>query len=371
MEQISDEFYMQLALQMASATAGQTATNPAVGCVIVNNGRIVGVGSHLQMGGPHAEIHALNMAGSQAENGTIYVTLEPCSYHGRTPPCADQLIEAKVSRVVIAASDPNPRVSGGGIERLRAHGIEVVTGLMDQEATELNESFNKYITTGQPFVTLKTASTLDGKIATKTGDSRWVTGEAARAYVHNLRHRHMGIMVGIETVLADDPQLTTRLPLPGLHPLRIVVDSRLRIPLDSKLVRTDPQQTIILTTALASLERANELERLGVRLIYCGPGPRVDLREAMQQLGAAGVGSILLEGGGSLNGAMLENGLIDKVVLFFAPKIIGGQEAPANFTFHGYELMEQAIGLERVRVESVGEDICITGYPVYGTVGRD
>lgn len=212
MERLDEKTYMRLALDMAKKTRGQTGINPVVGCVIVREGRIVGMGAHLRRGSHHAEIHALNMAGEEAKGSTVYVTLEPCSHYGKTPPCADRLIAAGVQKVVVAAEDPNPRVAGNGIRKLREGGIEVETGLLREEAEKLNEMFNKYIVTGLPFVTLKTASTLDGKIASRTGDSRWVTGEAAREYVHVLRHRHQAIMVGVETVLRDDPRLTAGFP---------------------------------------------------------------------------------------------------------------------------------------------------------------
>ncbi|WP_411829901.1 bifunctional diaminohydroxyphosphoribosylaminopyrimidine deaminase/5-amino-6-(5-phosphoribosylamino)uracil reductase RibD, partial [Paenibacillus ehimensis] len=228
---------MNLALQLAASAAGQTGINPVVGCVIVKDGRIVGMGAHLKRGEAHAEIHALNMAGNEAAGATAYVTLEPCSHFGKTPPCSDRLIREGVKRVVVAATDPNPLVAGSGIARLRASGIEVTEGVLEREANALNETFNTFIVTRRPFVTVKSASTLDGKIAARTGDSKWITGEASRAYVHTLRHRHQAIMVGIGTVLADDPSLTTRLPVPGLHPIRVVVDSTLRLPHEAKLVR--------------------------------------------------------------------------------------------------------------------------------------
>ncbi|TBL79801.1 bifunctional diaminohydroxyphosphoribosylaminopyrimidine deaminase/5-amino-6-(5-phosphoribosylamino)uracil reductase RibD [Paenibacillus thalictri] len=366
MELLNDEYYMNLALQLAEGPAGQTGINPAVGCVVVKDGRIVGMGAHLQRGTPHAEVHALNMAGASAEGSTVYVTLEPCSHHGRTPPCSDRLIHEKVQRVVVACTDPNPLVAGTGIAKLRSHGIEVEVGLLEMRALRLNEMFNKYIATKLPFVTLKTASTLDGKIAAKTGDSKWITGESARAYVHTLRHRHQGIMVGVETVLQDNPQLTTRLPVPALQPIRIVVDSRLRIPLTAQVVTDRTADTIVLTTELADERKSVQLEEAGVSVIRCGAGPQVDLAEAMRLLGEREIGSILLEGGGRLNGAMLTQGLIDKIILFFAPKIIGGADAPGNFRFEGIERMEQAFVLERLELQQFDSDICISGYPRCG-----
>jgi diaminohydroxyphosphoribosylaminopyrimidine deaminase/5-amino-6-(5-phosphoribosylamino)uracil reductase len=364
MELLNDEAYMRLALQMAEKAKGQTGVNPVVGCVIVKDGRIVGLGAHLQRGSHHAEIHALHMAGDDAADSTVYVTLEPCTVHGRTPPCADRLIAERVSRVVVACADPNPRVSGAGIQKLREHGIRVDVGVLEREAKRLNEAFHKYITTRMPFVTMKTACTLDGKIAARSGDSKWVSGEEARAVVHTLRHQHQAIMVGVDTVIADNPRLTARLPVPALQPVRLVVDSKLRIPLDAHVVKARDAKTIVLTTQQASIEQMMRLNGCGVEVIRCGDGPKVDLRLAMQTLADREIGSILLEGGGKLNGAMLKAGLIDKVVLFVAPKIVGGP-SPSAFEFPGFERMADAIRLDDVTVERIGDDICIVGYPTY------
>ncbi|WP_409346552.1 bifunctional diaminohydroxyphosphoribosylaminopyrimidine deaminase/5-amino-6-(5-phosphoribosylamino)uracil reductase RibD [Paenibacillus sp. MBLB4367] len=358
-------FYMRLALQMAEAAQGQTGINPVVGCVVVKHGRIVGMGAHLRRGTEHAEVHAIRMAGSEAEGSTVYVSLEPCSHYGRTPPCADLLIKEKVAKVVVACLDPNPEVAGKGVEKLRSHGIVVEVGVLQEKATALNEPFNKYIVSRLPFVTLKTACTLDGKIASRTGDSKWITNEKSRSYVHTLRHRHQAIMVGAGTIIADDPQLTTRLPVDALQPIRIVVDSTLRSPEHAK-VFDGQSPTIVLTTARAPQDKAERLADRGIELIHTGEGPQVDLRKAMKLLGEKEIGSILLEGGGRLNGAMLENGLIDVCRLFFAPKIVGGLQAPGSFAFDGFERMAEAVKLERIQVETFGDDVCITGYPVYG-----
>jgi diaminohydroxyphosphoribosylaminopyrimidine deaminase / 5-amino-6-(5-phosphoribosylamino)uracil reductase len=369
MQEFTDEYYMRLALQMAGATVGQTGINPSVGCVIVKQGRIIGMGAHLQRGSHHAEIHALQMAGDEAKGSTVYVTLEPCSHYGRTPPCAERLVSEKVSRVVVAALDPNPKVAGRGVERLRSNGIAVDVGVLASESERMNEVFNKYITTGLPFVTVKTASTLDGKIAAASGDSKWITGESSREYVHTLRARYQAIMVSVETVIADDPSLTTRLPLPAKQPVRVIVDSKLRIPLDARVVRDQASRTIVLTTKLAPMEQIMRLNALGIEVLKCGDGPHVDLKQAMRQLGEQDIASILLEGGGRLNGAMLEDGLIDKMVLFFAPKLIGGSGSPGNFTFQGADRMSDALSLRDVQVEQFGQDVCITGYPVYPVPG--
>lgn len=363
MNVLNDEFYMSLALDMAERAQGQTDINPVVGCVVVKDGRIVGMGAHLKRGTGHAEVHALNMAGAEAEGATAYVTLEPCSHYGKTPPCCDRLIQEKVKRVVVAAVDPNPQVAGSGIERLRSHGIEVVTGVLAKRSERLNETFNKYITTKLPFVTLKTASTLDGRLASRTGDSKWISNSLARERVHGMRHRHQGIMVGIGTVLADNPELTTRTEVPGVHPIRIVIDSQLRIPDHARLLDTTEAQTIIMTTSQADPARIAELQSRGVQVVLSGEGKHVDLTLAMRTLGELEISSILLEGGGQLNGSMLEAGLVDRVTLFFAPKLIGG--TLSTFTFDGFEKMNQAVVLEEVEVETLDDNVCISGRTRY------
>jgi len=352
---------MRLALNAAAGAAGQTGINPTVGCVVVRDGRIVGIGAHLRRGEGHAEVLAMAMAGEQARGATVYVTLEPCSHHGRTPPCCELLIREQVARVVVATADPNPLVAGRGIERIREAGIAVDVGLLGEESRRLNEAFNKYIRTGLPFVTIKTALTLDGKIAARTGHSRWITGPRAREAVHTLRHRHDAIMVGVGTVLADDPELTTRLSVPGLHPIRVVVDSALRLPASARVLGGEAP-TVVLTTERAPKERAERLRSLGAEVIVCGAGPRVDLAAALAELGRREIGSVLVEGGGRLNGSLIEAGLADKLMLFYAPKLVGG-EAPSAFAFAGPESMEGAVRLANVDIERFGDDWCVTGYP--------
>lgn len=360
---INDELYMQLAVDMAERVLGQTDVNPAVGCVIVNEGRVVGLGAHLRRGEGHAEVHALTMAGEAARGATAYVTLEPCSHYGRTPPCSLRLIESGVARVVIACVDPNPAVAGKGIALLKQHGIEVTVDVLREKGLSLIEMFAKHITTGLPFVTLKTASTLDGRIATTSGDSKWISNEQCREVVHTMRHRHQAIMVGIDTVLADDPSLTTRLSVPAVSPIRLIVDSKLRIPMEAKVVTDRSMRTCIFTTAQASEQKRRELESRGVDVVVCGEGERVDLHQMMEWCGQHDIGSILLEGGGRLNGAMLAEKLIDKIVLFIAPLVVGGQHAPANFAFEGVSRMQDAYRLQHVEIEVFGDNVCISGYP--------
>ncbi len=355
---------MRLALQLAETARGQTNINPVVGCVVVKNGAIVGTGTHLRRGGPHAEVHALNMAGDDAEGATVYVTLEPCSHHGKTPPCVERLIRDKVSRVVIATIDPNPLVAGTGVSKLRESGMEVVVGVMEQEARALNLIFEKYMLTHLPYVTMKTACSLDGKIASRTGDSKWISNDASRQLVHTMRHQHQAIMVGIETVIADNPSLSARLSVPSLQPIRIIVDSQLRIPNEATVVKTSiANRTIILTTELASSQRKSELEARGLEVIRCGTGPHVNLEQAMQELGKLEINSVLLEGGGRLNGSMLEAGLIDHIYLFYAPLFIGGKDAPGALVFDGIANISEAIRLEEMNLQQIDNNFCVSGYP--------
>lgn len=367
MNNINDEYYMGLALDMAERAQGQTGINPVVGAVVVKDGELVGLGTHLKRGTPHAEVHALNMAGSHAEGSTVYVSLEPCSHYGVTPPCSERLIKEKVARVVVACEDPNPQVAGRGIEMLRQSGIEVTVGVLKERALELNKKFIKFIMTGLPYITIKTASTLDGKIASKSGDSKWISNEVSREIVHSMRHRHQGIMVGIGTIIADDPKLTTRLAVPGISPTRIIVDSSLRIPDDCQVLCDGEAPTVLLTTSRADQERITKLKERGIEVVSCGDGAHVDLTLALRKLGEMGIASILVEGGGRLNGAVLQNELADEIVLFMAPKLIGGIDAPGSFMFDGYTLMKDAISLKQLKVEQFGDNICLSGVPVYAS----
>lgn len=356
---------MDLAISMASKSIGQTGINPVVGCVIVKDGRIVGLGAHLKRGENHAEVNAVRMAGHECEGATAYVTLEPCSHYGKTPPCSDLLIEKKVVRVVVATLDPNPLVAGRGIAKLRQAGIEVTVGVKQQEAILLNEVFNKYIVKKMPYVVMKSASTLDGKLATETGSSQWISGAQAREEVHTMRHRYASIMVGVNTILQDDPSLTSRLSVETLQPRPIIVDSTLRIPLTSKIISERASECIIFTSEHADLYKKEQLEQLGATVITCGQCNKVDLQEAMKWLGENEICSVLLEGGGKLNGAMLEQRLIDKIILYYGMKIVGGKDAPSLFDMPGIQLMSDAITLQQVKVDMIGNDIRIVGYPSY------
>lgn len=358
----SHEFYMDLALSNARTMKGQTDPNPLVGSVIVNHNRIVGVGTHLKAGEPHAEIHALRMAGDQASGGTIYVTLEPCSHFGRTGPCAHAIIDAGLNKVVIAALDPNPLVSGNGVKMLEDAGIEVVSGIREQESLKMNEVFNKFITTKRPFVTLKAASTLDGKIATHSLDSKWITSEDARRDVHELRSEHMAILVGVGTVIEDDPELTARIPN-GRNPVRVILDSSLRLPLDAKVVVDGAAETWIFTSRTYDRSKKEQLEQAGIRIFETSGETRTDVNDLMRFLGENGISSLFIEGGGTVNSAFLENRLIDKVVLYFAPKLVGGSNAPTFLEGRGFELMKDAIDLVDGEFTKIGKDFKFTGYP--------
>ncbi|WP_037352490.1 bifunctional diaminohydroxyphosphoribosylaminopyrimidine deaminase/5-amino-6-(5-phosphoribosylamino)uracil reductase RibD [Selenomonas sp. FC4001] len=359
---------MRVALNLARNATGRTSPNPLVGAVIVREGRIVGAGWHRKAGTPHAEIHALNMAGDLASGATLYVTLEPCSHHGRTGPCAEAVVKAGIKRCVIAMEDPNPKVAGKGIAILEQAGIEVRCGVLEDEARELNEVFLKWITAKRPFVVLKTAMSLDGKIATATGKSQWITGEAARRRGHEFRDIYDSILVGIGTVLADDPSLTTRLPDGvGKNPVRVVVDSQARTPLTAKVITDGQARTIIAVSGLAPVHRIVALREAGAEVIEAfdkskSDLSKVDLSILMEKLGAMEISSVYVEGGGTVNFSLLKAGLVDKVYAFIAPKLIGGREALTPVEGEGFAELTDAVELEHTTVETIGQDILLTGY---------
>ncbi|WP_153127073.1 bifunctional diaminohydroxyphosphoribosylaminopyrimidine deaminase/5-amino-6-(5-phosphoribosylamino)uracil reductase RibD [Peribacillus tepidiphilus] len=358
------EFYMKLAIENARAMKGQTDPNPLVGSVIVNDNRIVGIGAHMKAGDPHAEIHALRMAGEKAKGGTIYVTLEPCSHHGRTGPCAEAIVQAGIKKVVVATLDPNPLVSGRGIKILKDAGIEVIVGVCEEESRTMNEVFNKYIVTKRPFVTLKSAVTLDGKIATSTSDSKWITSEDARREVHQLRNENAAILVGVNTVIKDNPELTARIPN-GRNPIRVILDSTLRIPLESKVITDGQAPTWIFTTPNHSAEKREFLESKGIKVFVTNGDKHVDVEETVEILGENFISSVLIEAGGEVNAAFLEHKLIDKLVLYVAPKVIGGKLAPSFLEGTGVEYMKDAIEFSNVTLTQIGKDFRFVGYPIY------
>jgi len=351
--------HMRSALALARRGLGNTWPNPSVGCVIVNNGRVVGRAVTAPGGRPHAEPQALAMAGAAARGAIAYVTLEPCCHHGRTPPCTDALIAAGIARVVIAAHDPDPRVNGQGAARLRAAGIAVEQGMLEDEANEVLAGFRQRITTGRPLVTLKLASTLDGRIATKSGESRWITGEAARRIAHALRGRHDAVLVGVGTVLADNPDLTCRLPGFRSTPVvRVVADSHLRTPLMARLVATahDTPTWMLIRHGTDAVRRAAFAD-LGIRLIEVpGADAGVDLQAGLTALGTAGITRLLVEGGAQIAAALLRAGLVDRIAWFHAPSVMGGDGWPAVQAF-GIETLNAMPRFVRRSATPVGSDV--------------
>ncbi len=357
--------FMKRALELAKKGEGFTRPNPLVGAVIVKDGKIIGEGYHEKFGGPHAEVNAFLNAREDVTGATMYVTLEPCSHYGKTPPCANLVVEKKIGKVVIGLLDPNPLVSGKGIKILQDNGIEVVVGVLEEECRKINEIFIKYMTTKRPFVILKTAMTIDGKTATSIGDSKWITNEKSRAHVHEIRNLMMGIMVGINTVIEDDPQLTTRLKgRIGKDPIRIIVDSKARIPLNAQVIdKNSNAKTILATTELADDDKIIELEKLGVEIIKThSKNKKVDLQILMEELGKRNIDSILLEGGSTLAFGALQAGIVDKVYQFIAPKIIGGVDAKTSIGGDGIKHMADAINLHSISVERFDDDVLIIGY---------
>ncbi len=358
---MNDEFFMRRAFTIAENAKGRTSPNPIVGAVIVREGRIVAEGWHRKAGTPHAEIHALNQAGELARGATIYVTLEPCSHFGRTPPCVNALINAGISRAVVAIEDPNPKVAGTGIKILRDSGIEVEVGILREEAKILNEVFFKYITTGLPFVTAKFACSLDGKIATKTGESFGISSPESLKFTHSLRDINDAIMVGSGTILKDDPSLTTRLVDRGKNPIRIVVDSLAKISLNAKILKDNAAKNIIAVTSNAPKEKISALKNLGADIIFAGDGDRADLKILLRSLARREITSVLVEGGGTLHWSMFRENLVDKVHAFITPKIIGGKNAVTAVDGEGFEKLSDVVRLKNLTAENLGPDILITG----------
>ncbi len=360
----TDTDYMTIALALAEKGRGYTSPNPMVGAVIVKHGQITGQGWHEKAGGAHAEVNAIADAGGRAPGATMYVTLEPCNHQGRTPPCTEAILKAGISRVVCAMADPNPDVAGGGAAYLAENGVDVEIGICETTAKRLNECFIKYATTRRPFVVLKCAATLDGKIATCSGDSKWVTGEAARKHVHQLRHWLDAILVGIRTVRADDPSLTARLEdKTGRDPIRIILDTRLSIPDDARLLRqASGAQTIIAAGKQADPKKAARLRQMGARVLHLPAGDNgVDLSALMENLGDMGITGVLVEGGSRVSGAFLSAGLVDKICFFYAPKILGGEGIPIC-SGPGPHAMTGAKTVTDIRVSRFAEDILVEGY---------
>ncbi|MPW26776.1 bifunctional diaminohydroxyphosphoribosylaminopyrimidine deaminase/5-amino-6-(5-phosphoribosylamino)uracil reductase RibD [Alkalibaculum sp. M08DMB] len=357
--------FMRLALKLSTKGIGYTNPNPLVGAVIVKDNQIIGQGYHKNYGDSHAEIEALINATEDVSGATMYVTLEPCSHYGNTPPCTEAIISKKISRVIIGMTDPNPLVSGRGIKLLQDHGIEVTTGILSPEIEKLNEIFIKYITTSMPFCIMKTAMSLDGKISTPTGESKWITGEIARNYVHKIRHQVSAIMVGIGTVLIDNPSLTTRFPnYHGKDPHRIILDTKASIPLDAKVLNIESEsKTIIATTNKADCSKLSKLRDKGAHIIITPlKDGKVDLYSLMTTLGEMKIDSVLLEGGSELNFSALNENIVDKVITFIAPKIIGGNSSKTPVGGKGIYNLSDAFIQDNISIEKLGKDIKIESY---------
>lgn len=357
---MDDIYYMKLALELAKKGEGKTAPNPMVGAVIVKDGRIIGQGYHTKIGALHAEREAFASLTESAKGATLYVTLEPCCHYGKTPPCTEAIIEHGIKRVVVAALDPNPLVAGKGIQILQDHGIEVTTGVLEEEALELNQIFFHYITSKTPYVTMKYAMSADGKIACHNGSSKWITSEEARNHVHILRNRYRAIMVGIGTVLADDPLLTCRIEN-GVNPIRIVCDTSLRIPLTSNIMKSAKQVSTYIACHTDHKEKKNALESLGAVIIDTPlKDGTLDLQWLLTTFGSMGIDSILVEGGGTLNESLLKTQMIQSLMVYIAPKILGGSQSKTPVEGLGVESPDEAYEFKLHKMEPVGNDILLT-----------
>lgn len=358
------ESYMSRALALARKADGRTSPNPMVGAVIVKNGTIVGEGWHKKAGLPHGEIVALRKAGPRAKGAQLYVNLEPCCHYGKTPPCTDAIVAAGIRKVVVGMKDPNPRMRGKGLRQLRKSGIEVETGILEKECRRLNEVFAKFIQTGRPFVILKAAMSLDGKIATRSGQSRWITGVKAREEAHRMRGRVDAILVGTGTVVKDNPFLTTRLRKKAVkHPVRVILDHNHRIPLTANVFKnTGTQRTLYATGTKPPAPRKEKLLRKGVEiLVVREKDRRADLKHLMTLLGGMGVTSVLIEGGGEVHASALRDGIVDRAVFFVAPIIIGGREAAAAVSGEGIGYLKKAWKIKNMEIRLVGEDLMVEG----------
>lgn len=357
-----DEYYMSLALNLALKGKGKVNPNPLVGAVIVKNGKVIGKGYHERYGKEHAEVNAFNNLSEGADNATIYITLEPCAHYGKTPPCVNKIIENNIKRVVIGAVDDNPLVTGKGIKKLKSAGIEVKVGVLEEECKKLNEVFFKYISTKRPFVLLKSAMSLDGKISTYSGESKWITSKESREEVHKLRNDFMAILVGVNTIIKDNPRLTCRVE-DGRNPIRIVVDSFLRIPMDSNVIKDKEARTIIATTKFAKKDKILSLRNNGIEvLVINSKNNKVDLDELMVKLGELNIDSILLEGGSTLNFSALKQGIVDKIQIYIAPKIIGGEKSKTPVDGQGIDKLKNAFKVRNLSYSKVGSDILLEGY---------
>ena len=353
---------MELAIELAKKGEGKVNPNPMVGAVIVKEGIVIGKGYHEKYGQEHAEVNAFKSLKEDPSGATMYVTLEPCSHYGKTPPCVDKIIQSKIKRVVIGMIDPNPLVAGNGVDKLKMAGIEVKVGVLEDRCKKLNEIFIKYILTKKPYVVLKVAMSLDGKIATKTGESKWISSEKSRLQVHNLRNKLSAIMVGVNTVIKDNPELTCRIEN-GNNPIRIIVDSTLRIPINSKVLQIRDNKTIIATTKKANINSIQELLNRNIKVIIIEEkNGQVDLSELIKKLGELNIDSILLEGGSTLNYSALEEKIVDKAMIYISPKFIGGESSKTPVGGRGIDKLNDAFRLKDIDINIVDEDILVKGY---------
>jgi len=356
---MKDLYFMDIALKLALRAQGSTSPNPLVGALVVKDGKVVGSGYHRKAGAHHAEIFALNQAGTQAKGATLYVTLEPCSHFGKTPPCVDRILDSGIKKVVIGMKDPNPVNNGRSIRLLRNKGINVKVGILKEELKRINEPFIKYITENMPFVAVKVGQSLDGKIATRLTDSKWITSQQARSYTHKLRKFYDAILVGINTVINDNPQLNN--PYSQKQPLKIIIDSSLKIPLKAKALR-NPSSVIIATNSKGSRRKYNLLKKDGVRILRVpSKNKKVDLKLLFKELAKMQITNILVEGGGKIIGSLFDEKLVDKVMFVIAPKIIGGERAVSSVRGKGVDTINRIIKLKHIDIKKIGSDLLVEG----------
>lgn len=356
----TDKEYMSMAIELALRAQGRTNPNPLVGAIVVKDSRIVGKGYHKKCGTPHAEIHALRAAGQKAKGATLYVTLEPCNHFGRTPPCTDAIIASGIKKVVMAMPDPNPITNGRGIRKLNKNGMKTIVGILKEEAAAINKPFIKFVTKKMPYVRLKVAESIDGKIATRSGDSRWITADDSRRYVHELRGKVDAVMVGVGTLLKDDPLLLSKVP-GSTQPIRIVVDSTLKTPTNARIfLKKDKYSVVIATTKEASFKKAELFAKNGISILFCKTkNGMVDLRDLLKKLSMLNIVDLMVEGGGELAASLIEEKLVDKFSFFIAPKIIGGRQARTPVEGSGIDKMKDAVLLKNVSVRRFTRDILI------------
>ncbi len=363
---MNDEHWMKRVLRLAEKGRGRTSPNPMVGAVLVKDGKLIAEGFHAKAGAVHAEIVAIERAGDEAAGSALYLNLEPCTHVGKTPPCAPLVVQAGIKRAVIGMKDPNPLVQGRGVEILQHSGIEVTLGVLEEECLRLNEAFSKYISKKEPFVILKVATTLDGRIAAREGESKWISNEDSRRFVYRLRDGVDGVIVGIGTVLKDDPRLTARIPK-GKDPYRVILDSSLRIPEDAQVLHEPFSKTIIAATEKVPVDKMERLHKRGIQVLQLDSDKgRVNLVSLLRHLGEMGMMSLLVEGGSQVNGSFLDQGLIDKVLFFLGPKLLGDPQALGIFGGKGSGDLQRAVSLRDLRTKKIGGDLLIEGYVVKG-----